>query len=443
MLYRIPQLIDDYVVAGNIAWRANLVQMIPADIVPQIQRAKFRRIVRYVAQRSEFYRRRFKELGIDPRAVRTPEDLGTFYTTAQDLREEPIEAFLCDRPEHAFETTGTTAKTSKRLYFSRKEVTDIGRDGALGLYNLGLRAEDRVVDGFDYSFWNAPFTLRASLDCLGCFHVTAAKIPPQEFYERAKPYRFTAICCEPSVLVVVSEVAKAKGTWPLKLMVVGGENMSEQTRRYVEAIWKAPVYMSYGQTETFGSIGVECPAQNGYHIDDFSLYCEIAEPGTDGFGELVYTILSRRVMPLIRYRSSDITAFLKGSCTCALRISRRLAKIRGRTDEMVNCGMGNLSPWFFENLLEGLPQISSDWQVAVRRTGNYDTIEFRLELLPSAAEDGVSVAIQQRIEKRIPESWRNYQLGLFKLAFRFVAPGSLRRGRKLRRLLDERTTQWV
>ena len=442
MIARIPELLDDYLAGDHVERRARLAALVPPRMLPALRRDKFRRLMRYVADRSPFYRRRFKEMGIDPRGIRNPEDLGDFFTTAQDLRDHPVEEFLCDRPENGFETTGTTATTSKRVYFSRREIADTGRDGALGLYNLGLRREDRVVDAFDYSFWNAPFTLRASIDRLGCFHVTAAKIPPAEFYDRVKPYGFTAMFCEPSWLVVLTEVARTRGVWPMKFIFVGGENMSEQTRRFVESTWGTRVYLSYGQTETFGEIGAECPAQRGYHLDDFNLYCEIVNRGDDGFGELVYTTLSRRVMPLVRYRSADITAFLTEPCTCGLKVTRRIAKIRGRVDEMINCGMGNLSPWFFENLLQDVSHISSDWQIGVLRTGNHDTIEFRLELVDHAAPDEVAALVKQRVRERIPDSWRNFELGLFEFGFRFEHVGSLRQGRKLRRLVDERMSAW-
>src|SRR5581483_9463309 len=391
-LSRIPEGIDRIVIGGNIPRRATLAGLIPPSIVPKVRRDKFRRLLHYVNERSPFYRRRFKEAGIDVRAVRSPEDLGTFFTTAQDLRENPVEEFLCDRPELGFETTGTTSTTAKKVYFSRREAADMGRDGALGLYNLGLRAEDRVVDAFDYSFWNAPFTLRASLDGLGCFHVTAAKIPPAEFYDRVKPYKFNVMFVEPSWLVVLSEIARVRGTWPVKFFYVGGENLSEDTRRYIENIWGSRVYIGYGQTESFGQVGTECPSQRGYHIDDFNLYCEIVDQGADRYGELVYTTLSRVVMPLIRYRSTDVTAFLDEPCTCMLKVARRIAKIRGRIDEMVNCGMGNLSPWFFEQLLDDMTDITKDWQVGVLRSGNQDTIEFRLELRNGANPEQVAAA---------------------------------------------------
>ncbi len=442
MLSRIAEFADNVLIGANVPLRARLAPLIPLSVVPRIQKEKFRRVLRYVSERSPFYRRRFKEIGIDIRQVHVPADLGDFFTTAQDLRDNPVEEFLCGRPELGFETTGTTATTSKRVYFSRREAADMGRDGAIGLYNLGLRQEDRVVDAFDYSFWNAPFTLRAALDRLGCFHVTAAKIPPAEFYDRVRGYAFNVLFVEPSWLVVLTEIARVRGTWPLKFIYTGGENMSEATRRYVEAEWKTNVYMGYGQTETFGQIGSECPAKRGYHVDDFNLSCEIVDRGDDGYGELVYTTLSRHVMPLIRYRSTDITKFLDEPCTCVLRTARRLAKIRGRLDEMVNCGMGNLSPWFFERLLDDLPEITGDWQVGVVRTGNRDTIEFRLELRDPAAAEPVAQVIKRRVQERIPDSWRNYELKLFEFGFRFVTPGALRTGRKLRRLVDERMRVW-
>ena len=152
MLSRIPEFIDEHLIRDRITLRAKFAGYIPASAVPAIRRGKFRQLVRYVAEKSPFYRRRFRELHIDVRRLRTPEDLGDFFTPAQDLRDHPVEDFLCGRPELGFETTGTTAMTGKRVYFSRAEATAFGRDGAMGLYNLGLRAEDRAVDAFDYSF---------------------------------------------------------------------------------------------------------------------------------------------------------------------------------------------------------------------------------------------------------------------------------------------------
>ena len=442
MLHRIPGWIDDAIVGRRMGRRAALAARLPVSLAPAIRHAKFRALIRYVAAHSRFYQRRFRELGLDPHGIRTPDDLGAFYTTPQDLLDHPVEDFLCAHPELGFESSGTTATTTKRIYFSRREVRHMARDAALGLYNLGLRADDRVIDAFSYAFWNAPFALRAALDLIGCFHVTATRIPPADFYDRARPYGCNVMFVEPSWLVVLTEIACTRGTWPVKFIFVGGENMSEATRRYVEDAWRTKVYLGYGQTEAFGQIGSECPAQHGYHLDDFNLECEVVDRGEDGYGELVYSTLSRRVMPLVRYRSTDITAFVPEPCTCGLRITRRITKLRGRSDEMISCGMGHLTPAVFDQVLGDFPAIAREWQVGVLRAGNHDTIEFRIELTNGATPDVVTAAIKERVRDRWPDAWRNYQLKLFEFGFQFKPPGSLSGGRKVRRLVDERNKEW-
>src|SRR6202171_3913078 len=152
MLSRIAEVLDDVLIGTNVPLRARLPPHVPPWIVPPLQRDKFRRLLRYVSERSPFYRRRFKESGIHIRGVSVPADFGAFFTTAQGLRHHPIEDFLCDRPELGFETTGTTLTASKRVYFSRREAADFGRDGAIGLYNLRLRSEDPLGAGFDSLF---------------------------------------------------------------------------------------------------------------------------------------------------------------------------------------------------------------------------------------------------------------------------------------------------
>src|SRR5207245_2041114 len=198
---------------------------------------------------------------------------------------------------------------------------------------------------------------------LGCLLIEAGKVPPAEFYERARDYRFNVMVVEPSWIVSLTEIAQRQGTWPVKLMLVGGENMSEKSRRFVEEAWRTNLYLTYGQTESFGSAGTECFRKNGYHLQELKFWFEIPEPDEEGNGELVFTTLSRRVMPLLRYRTSDVTRFLEGDCDFQLTGMPLTQKHHGRCDEMVNCGLGNISPWMFERLFEGFPGIGHGWQV--------------------------------------------------------------------------------
>src|SRR5205823_5727938 len=158
-----------------------LLGYIPKSSLEALRRARFKRTLRLAAERSPFYREQFRRRGIDVARIEDPSQLGDFYTTGEDLRAHGAEAFLTGRPDTAFETTGTTSSISKRVFFSRRELDEMGRTSAIGLYNLGIRPEDRVLSAYDISFWVSPAVLRMAMQYLRCFHVEAGKIPPQEF----------------------------------------------------------------------------------------------------------------------------------------------------------------------------------------------------------------------------------------------------------------------
>lgn len=414
-----------------------MLGMMPDALLQRMQAARFRRTVQLVAERSPFYREEFRRHGIDARGVRRPEDLGDFYTTGEDLCRNGPEAFLTGRPDTVFETTGTTSPVPKRIFFSNRELREVGRAGAIGLRQLGLRREDRVLSAFDCSFWVSPATARAALNYIGCFHAEAGKIEPAEFYERALAYHPNVIFAEPSWLVRLSVIAESRGAWPVKFLFSGGENMTEQTREQVESVWRAPLYMSYGQTEAFGAMGVECAEQDGYHRNDLNYFFEVAGADGEGYGELVYTTLNRDVMPLLRYRSTDVTRMVEEPCPCGLFVNR-IGKIRARSDEMVVCGMGNVGPWVFEELLRDATGAGAEWQAVITSDGHRDVIELRVETQDLAAQHSMEAAVFATLRERFPDFWKNHEMRLYELRVAPRPPRSLRTERKLRRVIDER-----
>jgi phenylacetate-CoA ligase len=223
----------------------------------------------------------------------------------------------------------------------------------------------------------------------------------------------------------------------VKFLFAGGENIAEEARRLVEGVWGAPLYLNYGQTESFGALGAECVRKDGYHRNDLFFFFETPEAGADGYGELVYTTLARDVMPLIRYRSTDVTRLVDDPCPCGL-FARRLAKIRARCDEMVVCGMGNVGPWVFEEILRGVRGVGQDWQAVVRHEGARDVVELRVELDGMSHHGEVERAVRENLRRRFADFWKNYEMRLYELRVVPAARGSLRPGRKLKRLADER-----
>ncbi len=445
MFEQFPTLIENLLLGRSIERRLRFARRVPRWLIEKIQIAEFQETLARVNRHSSFYRERFQAAGLNPARLQKPADLGDFYTTADDLRAQPTEAFVCAPPQMGFETTGTTAR-NKRLYFSNEEVHDIGFEGATGLWNLGLRPDDRVVDAFDYAFWNAGVTLLHSLNAIGCFHVIASKLPPEDFYERIRDYQFNVLIVDTAWLVAFTEVAERRGVWPVKFILSGSENLSPATRAWAQRVWNAPVYQAYGQTESLGATGIECPAQKGYHLNEFNFIFELRDPNPEGYGELVYTTLVRKVMPLVRYRSNDITRFVDEPCGCPLSCMRRIDKIAGRADEIVSCGMGMISPWIFETWLGEVAGLADDWQIAVTSQGPRDRIELRLELSENTPRPPreIEAALTEKLERQFPYYFKNWKMGMYEIGFRFLPRGEVRPGgprRKLRRVTDERVPE--
>jgi phenylacetate-CoA ligase len=444
MLTKLSEQIEVAALKASPAGTARVFGALPAGALTALQGARFKKTLRLVAERAPFYRDAFRRLGIDVSRISHPSQLGDFYTTGEDLRRHGPEAFLIGRPETAFETTGTTSPMPKRVLFSNRELNAMGSASAAALHLMGLRREDQVLSAFDCSFWVSPAVARSALQYIGCFHVEAGKIDPFECYSHAVAYKPNVIFGEPSWMIRFAQIAAERGTWPVKLMVAGGENIAETARAEVERVWGAPMLLNYGQTEAFGSLGLECLRKQGYHRNDLHFLFEVDGPDADGYGELVYTTLTRDVMPLIRYRASDITKLIDEPCACGL-FAKRLAKVRSRSDEMVVCGMGNVGPWVFEEILRGIEGAGDEWQVVLSNNGRFDVIELKVEggARRSGAEDAEGAeslirTVFANVKERFPDFWKNLQMGLYELKVTPFAPGSLRTGRKLKRIVDER-----
>ena len=409
---------------------------IPRSVIRRIQADSFREVVRYAAENQKFFARKLREHGIDPKRVRRPEDLGDIFTTPADLRSLPAGDFLCREPELVFETTGT-ADGPKRVYFSYEELDFAARYEAAALYENGVRPGIRMVCTFDAGYWISSWVTFLACKRLGVFCSAVGKPHPRETYSRLRTYGYNVIAADPTWLVSLSEIAEKEGIVPLKLIIAAGDRMTDVYRNYVESVWHCPVILGYGSTEQGGGAGMECVRRNGYHLDGYNFYFEIVDPGEDGYGELVVTTLSRRTMPFIRYRVHDVTRFINEPCPCGATL-QRIERIRGRRDEMVVMGAGNMYPEIFEQVIHDVEGISENWQVAVRQEGLHDILDFRLELTHGVSAAQVEAAIRENLKTRFPDVWANHACDMYRLAFSHLPLGSIQQGRKPRRLVDER-----
>jgi phenylacetate-CoA ligase len=439
MLGTVRKLVERALIGDSVPALARWGKQVPPVLTRAIQGEAFGEVVRYAARRQKFFARKLRENGIDASRVRGPRDLGDVFTTPEDLLQFPAEDFLCQEPQAVFQTTGTSG-APKRVYFTYDELEFAARYEAAALYHNGVRPGDRVVCTFDAGYWISSWVSFLASKRLGVFCSAIGKPRPEEVYASLGLFGYNVIMGDPTWLVSLSEVAEQKGTYPLRAIFAAGDRMTDVYRDYVQKVWQAPVILGYGSTEAGGGTGMECLRRDGYHFDEYNFLFEMINPDAEGFGELVVTTLSRRTMPLIRYRTRDVTRFIEEPCPCGVTL-RRIARIRGRRDEMVVMGAGNMHPEIFEKVLDGVEGVSEAWQVAVRQEGVRDILEFRLELTNGVDHSAVENAIRRNLEVRYPDVWANQLCGMYRLAFNFFPAGGLGQGRKPRRLLDERKEQ--
>ncbi|HEX3999451.1 MAG TPA: AMP-binding protein [Pirellulales bacterium] len=415
---------------------AYLYRRTPVSLLDGLARYRFRRTVRWVAKKSAFYREAFRALGIDARRVRSPEDLGDFFTTPDDLSRDP-EKFLCAPPSFVFESSGTSG-TNKQVYFDVEEMTYIGKVAASAMSLMGIAPGDRVANGFDFSIWIPGMLFHQGLTHTGTFCQIFSKVDPIEVYRRLKRYRFNVVLGEPTWLIRLTEIAEKEGRYPLKLLIGGAEEMPASAIPWMREVWGgADVKMCYGSVEMGGGLGFQpCSNHDGYHLDNINFLPEFIDPDSDGYGEIVFTTLSRHVMPLVRYRTHDVARLETECCPCGVRVPR-LSKLRGRRDEMVVASGGNLYPLMFEEILRDVPGLTRDWQVVFTLDGIREVLDIHVETertdLKSLEQD-----IFARATNRYPDLMKNLALGTFQMKVTPQLPGRIRTGRKLRRMVDRR-----
>jgi phenylacetate-CoA ligase len=432
-------LVDYFADKISPAGVAKLYQLSPQWAITKLREHRFRQVVQYVGRHSEFYRTAFRQRGIDPRMVRTPADLGDFYTTPDDIVANP-KAFICQTPNIVFESSGTSGK-NKQIYYSQRELRQIGQIDAAGLQLMGMESTDRVANGFDFSMWIPGMLVHNALMAANTFCMAFGKVDPLEVYRRLKQYQFNVIMGEPTWLIRLTELAEEHGSVPLKLLIGGAEEMPREAIGWMNRVWQgAKVRMCYGSVELGGGLGYQpCDQPDVYHVDDTDFYPEIIEPDGDGLGELVFTTLRRTVMPLLRYRTRDVTRLIPEPCPCGLR-GMRMARLRGRRDELIVASGGNLYPLMFENILRPIPELTHDWQVQFKLEALREIMEMHVECA-GIDESALQREIQQQIRLQYPDLMKNLDIGIFDMRIVVHPPGFLRSDRKLKRMVDHRYEQ--
>ena len=383
---------------------------------------------------AEFYRKRFAELGITPDDIQTLDDVRKLpFTTKEDLRNNYPFGLACvplKKCTRLHSSSGTTGNPTVVLH-TQKDLDEWANAVARCLWMVGSRPEDVFQNSAGYGMFTAGLGFQYGAERVGMLTVPAAAGNTTRQIKFIKDFGTTVLHAIPSYASRIYEVMKEEGVNPrrdtkLRVLCIGAEPHSEEQRKRIEDNLGVKAYNSYGISEMMGpGVAFECQEQNGLHIWEDYFIVEIIDPVTlepvaDGeLGELVITTINREAMPLLRYRTRDLTRFLPGECPCG-RHHRRLARLQGRSDDMIILKGVNIFPIQIEKILLKFKELSTDYLITLETKENGDTMTIDVELNQLFTDDYRQL---QTLEKTITRLLKDEILITPKV--RFVAKGSL------------------
>ena len=343
---------------------------------------------------SPFYRKRFEEAGLKPEDIKTLDDIRRIpFTTKQDLRDTypfgmaSVPLRECTRLHSSSGTTGTPTV----ILHTQKDLEEWAAQVARNLWMVGLRPDDVFQNSSGYGMFTGGLGFQYGAERLGMLTIPAAAGNSIRQIKFITDFGTTALHAVPSYVTRLYEVMQIMGVDPrrdtkLKVLAIGAEPHSEEQRRRIEEMMGVKAYNSFGMSEMCGpGVGFECQEQNGLHFWEDYYIVEIVDPETlepvpDGeVGELVLTSLCREAMPLLRYRTRDLTRVLGRTCPCG-RNHVRIDRMRGRSDDMMVLRGVNIFPIQIEKILMTFPELASNYLITLTTDEDNDNMTVEVEL---------------------------------------------------------------
>ncbi len=385
--------------------------------IERLQEERLRRTVAH-CMGSNFYRKRFSDIGLSPEDIKTLDDLQKIpFTTKQDLRDTypfGIASIPLSKCTRLHSSSGMTGNPTVILH-SRKDLEQWANAVARCLWMVGCRPEDVFQNTSGYGMFTGGLGFQYGAELLGMLTVPAAAGNTLRQIKFFTDFGTTVVHAIPSYASRLYEVMCERGVDPrrdtkLRTLVIGAEPHSEETRRRIENMLGVKAYNSFGMSEMCGpGVAFECPEQNGMHIWEDYYIVEIIDPVTlkpvpEGeVGELVLTTINREAMPLLRYRTRDLTRILPGECPCG-RHHKRIDRIKGRSDDMIILKGVNIFPIQVEQVLVQFKELASDYLITLDTVDGNDYMTVEVELTDRYIDD---YAALQTLERNITRMLRD------------------------------------
>jgi len=373
-------------------WENELETLERTDL-EKLQVARLKKTIQ-AAMNSPYYKNLYTQLGLSADSVKSAADIRKLpFTTKQNLRDNFPYGFL-GLPQKELirlhSSSGTTGNPTV-IFHNRHDIDSWANLMARSLYCAGIRDTDVFQNISGYGLFTGGLGFQYGIERLGCLSIPAGAGNSPRQIKLMQDYGTTVAHAIPSYLNRLYEVFLEEGLDPKKdtklhTFVIGAEPHTEEQRQRIQEMFGVKAYNSFGLSEMNGpGVAFECTYQNGLHIWEDAYLVEIVNPDTlepvpDGeIGELVMTTLDREAMPLIRYRTRDLTRILPGECPCG-RTHARLDRITGRSDDMFIIKGCNVFPMQIEGVLMKLPEVGSDYMITLDTINGADEVLLEVEV---------------------------------------------------------------
>lgn len=423
------------------------IETIDSKNLKTLQLERLQKTVTSIYQNVPFYRDKFEDMALKPQDIKTLEDINKLpFTTRDDLRQNYPYGLLAvpkNSVVRLHTSSGTTGKP-KAIFFSKNDVNQSAELIARCLVMTGVRNDDVLQNMMTYGLFTGALVMHYGAEKVGILVIPAGPGNTERQIALMQDFGSTCLHLTPSYALYLAEVIESKGIIPkrdlsLRRAYLGAEPYSEETRKKLEQMLGVDIYNSYGLSEMNGpGVAFECINKDGMHIWEDNFIVEIldpdnGEPVSDGQqGELVLTTLCREGMPLIRYRTKDITKIIPERCPCG-RTHRRISRILGRVDDMFIVRGVNIFPQQIERVLMGIKGVAQNYQIYLEA---YDKMLVKVEIEQDFFDGNIEHLLN--LKSKITEKLKSEILVTPKIEL--LEPGALPVSEgKAQRVIDKRT----
>lgn len=414
----------------------------------RLQSERLVKMVKHVYEDSTYYRKRMDECGVKPEDIRSIDDIVKLpFTTKQDLRDNYPFNLFCVPMEQIVRLHASSGTTGKPIVagYTREDLEMWSEVTARSLMAAGVTSKDIMQVSYGYGLFTGGLGAHDGGTLIGASIVPTGSGNTEKQITLMHDFGSTVLACTPSYALYLAETIAKSGLdindFKLRVGVFGAEPWTNSMRAEIEEKLHIKAYDIYGLTEMCGpGVGCECECQNGTHLWEDHFYPEIIDPVTlqpvapGEKGELVFTNLTKWGMPMIRYRTRDLTSLIYEKCECG-RTAVRMNKILGRSDDMLIIRGVNVFPSTVESIILEFPECEPYYFIEVDRVNNVDTFDILVEVHPEYYTDRVNELVD--LKKRITARCQSV-IGI-KPNVKIVEPNTIERSMgKAKRAIDHR-----